>query len=80
MCLLDITIKDGEGGLEITPALRQLLPEARIFLMSGYSEAWQDRGGSMTPFGVGFIAKPYTLADLGKMILAHPPPGFAESS
>ena len=80
VCLLDITIKDGEGGLEITPALRQLLPEARIFLMSGYSEAWQDRGGSMTPFGVGFIAKPYTLADLGKMILAHPPPGFAESS
>jgi PAS domain S-box-containing protein len=70
VCLLDITIKDGEGGLEITPALRKLLPEARIFLMSGYSEAWQDRADSMTPFGVGFIAKPYTLADLRRMILA----------
>ncbi len=70
LCLLDITIKGGQGGLDIARPLREALPLARIFLVSGYSDAWDESAASFSAMDIGFIAKPYTLPDLRNKILS----------
>lgn len=72
VCLLDITVQGGLGGLEIAVPLRELLPAARIYLVSGYSDAWETRGASLAALDIGFLSKPYTLADLRQTIFSSP--------
>lgn len=72
VCLLDITIRDGLGGLEVAAPLRGMLPAARICLVSGYSDAWETREASLAALDIGFLSKPYTLAQLRQTILASP--------
>lgn len=71
-CMLDISIRGGQGGLEIAPALRALLPEAKLYLVSGYSAEWQEKEASLSGLRINFLAKPYHLRDL-KTLLFPPP-------
>lgn len=64
ICMLDITVAGGQGGLEVAPTLRSLLPHARLFLVSGYSSNWQEKEKTLASLQVAFIAKPYHLRDL----------------
>ncbi|TAG28582.1 MAG: response regulator, partial [Verrucomicrobia bacterium] len=68
LCILDITIRGARGGLEIAPALRKLLPEARLFLVSGYSADWAANEKSITGLGIVFIPKPYRLKELKRRL------------
>ncbi|MBS0660310.1 MAG: PAS domain-containing protein [Verrucomicrobia bacterium] len=69
VCLLDITVRHGLGGLEIARELRARLPRARIFLVSGYTDAWDTYGASLGAIDIGFISKPYTLPTLRELLL-----------
>ncbi len=69
VCLLDITVRGGAGGLEIVASLRKILPEARIFLVSGYSAKWKEKELSLDGLNIGFIAKPYKLRELENIVL-----------
>lgn len=70
--LLDITIRNGAGGLEIAPELRRRLPQEQIFLVSGYSDAWEIHGPKLGAIDIGFISKPYTLDVLRTTLLSLP--------
>lgn len=69
ICLLDITVRTGLGGLEIARELRARLPAARIYLVSGYTDAWETYGASLGAIDIGFISKPYTLPALRQILL-----------
>ncbi|GAB4240520.1 MAG: hypothetical protein OHK005_02740 [Candidatus Methylacidiphilales bacterium] len=64
ICLLDITVSGGMGGLDIAVPLRKALPAAKIYFMSGYSAEWEEKQSAMADLNIGFIAKPYRLPDL----------------
>jgi PAS domain S-box-containing protein len=64
ICLLDITVRGGLGGLDIAADLREALPQARIYLVSGYSDEWQEKQNGLVNLDIGFIAKPYRLREL----------------
>lgn len=68
VCLLDLTVRGGLGGLEIVRELRMRLPKARIFLVSGYTDAWETHGPSLGAIDIGFLSKPYTLPTLRRML------------
>jgi ActR/RegA family two-component response regulator len=69
VCLLDIGLRDGRGGLDILGELCEAVPEARLVLVSGYSEEWAVREERLSPLGVGFLAKPYSVEDLCRIVL-----------
>lgn len=71
IALLDITLPGVLGGLDIIVELRQKLPQARLFLMSGYSSEWVENEGRVAGLEVGFIAKPYRLRELRKRLFAE---------
>jgi two-component system cell cycle sensor histidine kinase/response regulator CckA len=65
LVLLDV-IMPGLSGLETLDRLRELNPEVRVLLCSGYG----DRAGGELPPEVGFLAKPYTLELLSQKVAA----------
>lgn len=68
IALLDITLPGVRGGLDIVTELREELPDARLYLMSGYSADWLQNQGKVAGLKVGFIAKPYRLRELKKRL------------
>jgi CheY-like chemotaxis protein len=62
LVLLDM-IMPGMGGEETFRRLRELRPDARVLLSSGYSS--EGRAQELLKSGcLGFLQKPYNLADL----------------
>lgn len=59
LILLDLSMP-GKSGHDTFEALKQLNPNVRILLSSGYSEADATRGFTSPPL-VGFLQKPYRL-------------------
>lgn len=80
LALLDLTVRGGMGGREVVRALRELNPELRAVLMTGY-----DRGTTFLDHArFGFQAalpKPFTIdrlrAVLAEVIAARAPSGLA---
>ncbi|MFQ3670599.1 MAG: PAS domain S-box protein [Verrucomicrobiia bacterium] len=66
--LLDVTIPDALGGLEIAGELRNLHPSARIILSSGYADRWSEWQSQMEPLRVEFLSKPYNLSELERIL------------
>lgn len=64
LVLLDLTMPE-LSGWETFRELRQLDPEAVVILMSGYS---QESDESRPDGAAGFLAKPYSAADLREMV------------
>jgi PAS domain S-box-containing protein len=67
--IMDITVIGGMGGEECFKLLRQLDPDVRAIVSSGYDN--DDMARRFLDMGFcGFLAKPYRIADLGKVIKA----------
>ncbi|MBS0630812.1 MAG: PAS domain-containing protein [Verrucomicrobia bacterium] len=65
--ILDITVIGGMGGEECFRALRQLDPEVRAVVSTGYDN--DDMNRRLTDMGfLGYLTKPYRVTDLGKVI------------
>ena len=65
--ILDLTIPGGMGGKETLRRIKEQHPEAKVIVSSGYSN--DPVMAHATQFGFsGFIAKPYNLADLSKVL------------
>ena len=64
--ILDLTIKGGMGGLETIEKLRNMDPEVRAFVASGYSENPVITKYKAYGF-VGAITKPYSFNQLKKL-------------
>lgn len=68
LVLMDLTMPQ-MGGEEAFRELRQVDPEIKVFLSSGYSE--QEISGLLADGGLaGFIQKPYQIAQLEKILLS----------
>jgi PAS domain S-box-containing protein len=65
--ILDLTIPGGMGGKETVRRIKEQHPEAKVIVSSGYSN--DPVLARATQFGFsGFIAKPYNLVDLSKVL------------
>ncbi|OGS36026.1 MAG: hypothetical protein A2293_05825 [Elusimicrobia bacterium RIFOXYB2_FULL_49_7] len=67
MVILDLTVPNGMGGLETLSCLRQIDPEVKAVVSSGYS----DSPVVAAPKDFGFravIAKPYRFADMVRLL------------
>jgi PAS domain S-box-containing protein len=65
--ILDLTIPGGMGGKETLRRIKDLHPDAKVIVSSGYSN--DPVMANATQFGFsGFIAKPYNLAGLSKIL------------
>jgi two-component system cell cycle sensor histidine kinase/response regulator CckA len=64
--VFDVLVSDvmmpGIDGVELAAQARKLRPNLPIILMSGFAEAPRHRAADAQ--GVGFLAKPFVLADL----------------
>ena len=67
--ILDLNIIGGMGGEECFKALRDLHPEVRAIVSSGYDSEEMARRYYDMGF-VGYLSKPYRAAELGKVIKA----------
>ncbi|MBI4661699.1 MAG: response regulator [Verrucomicrobia bacterium] len=66
LVLLDLTMPD-LNGLEVFRELKQIQPEARILVMSGYSE--QETVAKFEGNGLaGFLSKPFKTEELSRML------------
>ena len=61
----DIVMPNGMNGIELAREARQLRPEIRVLLASGYSRERLEARDDMA-----FIAKPYKMADLARHLEA----------
>ena len=65
--IMDLTIVGGMGGEQTYKLLRELDPEVRAIIASGYDN--DDMARQFLDMGFcGYLTKPYRVADLGKMI------------
>ncbi|PJA80795.1 MAG: hypothetical protein CO149_00675, partial [Nitrospirae bacterium CG_4_9_14_3_um_filter_51_5] len=65
--ILDLTIPGGMGGKETLRLIKDSHPDAKVIVSSGYSN--DPVMAQATQFGFsGFIAKPYNLVDLSKVL------------
>ena len=65
--ILDLTIPGGMGGKEALRLIKDHDPDAKVIVSSGYSN--DPVMANATQFGFsGFIAKPYNLVDLSKVL------------
>ncbi len=67
VAILDLSMPDGQGGVEVLPELRKLYPELKTFVSSGYSSSPE----MMDPRAHGFdgaITKPFHMQDLLRTI------------
>jgi PAS domain S-box-containing protein len=65
--ILDLTMAGGLGGEEVLIRLRELDPNVRAIVSSGY--AAEERAGHYRKLGfTGILAKPYRSADLGRVL------------
>lgn len=65
--IMDLVIEDGMGGQEAIKYLLEIDPDAKAIVSSGYSNA--PVMSHFQEFGfIGFLAKPYRLDDLGRVL------------
>jgi DNA-binding NtrC family response regulator len=65
--MLDITIKNGMGGLETFEKLKEIDPEIKAVVSSGYSK--KNISSNYAELGfIGYISKPFTIEELGNII------------
>ena len=67
LVLLDMIMDPGMSGRETFELLRQLHPNQKALIISGYSDS-EDVRVTLDAGAAGFILKPYALADLGRAI------------
>jgi CheY-like chemotaxis protein len=68
--ILDLTIRDGMGGVETAAAIRRVDPRVPIFVASGYA----DDAAMQSPAEFGFnasLCKPFTVAELSELLEQH---------
>jgi CheY-like chemotaxis protein len=67
LVILDLTVPGGMGGKDAMVRIREIDPEARVMLSSGYSN--DPVMADYERFGFnGVISKPYSLADLSSAL------------
>jgi len=65
--IMDISVVGGMGGEETFKALRELDPDIRAIVSSGYDN--EDMARKFLELGFcGYLTKPYRVADLGKVL------------
>ncbi|HMP89823.1 MAG TPA: response regulator [Kiritimatiellia bacterium] len=65
--LLDMILEDKKDGLDVFMSLRNMDPELRCLIISGFAES--ERVEKAIELGaLGFMSKPYTLETLGRRI------------
>ena len=67
LLLTDVVMPNGMSGTELSRILRVRRPDLKVILMSGYA-ADVARAGGLVDSGVEFMAKPFSLASLGRVI------------
>ncbi|HET9743263.1 MAG TPA: ATP-binding protein [Terriglobales bacterium] len=65
--LLSDAVMPGISGTELIERARTLLPESRFVLMSGYANPAL-HGAGVPSAGVAFLRKPFSHAELGKLV------------
>ncbi|HBP89356.1 MAG TPA: hybrid sensor histidine kinase/response regulator, partial [Nitrospiraceae bacterium] len=65
--ILDLTIPGGMGGKETLRLIKDAHPDAKVIVSSGYSNDPVMAHANKFGFS-GFIAKPYNLVDLSKLL------------
>ena len=66
---MDLTVVGGLGGEETFKILRELDPEVRAIVSTGYDN--DDMARQYLDMGFcGYLTKPYRVADLGKVLKA----------
>ncbi|MBE2213699.1 MAG: PAS domain-containing protein [Opitutaceae bacterium] len=77
--ILDLTMAGGPGGEEVVGRLREIAPEVRAIVSSGY--ATDENADHYRKLGfVATLSKPYRSGDLGRVlreVLGPPPKGVA---
>ena len=64
---MDLTVVGGLGGEETFRILRELDPELRAIVSTGYDS--EDMARQYLDMGFcGYLTKPYRVADLGKVL------------
>ena len=67
--IMDLTVVGGLGGEETFRVLRELDPEVRAIVSTGYDN--DDMARQYLDMGFcGYLTKPYRVADLGKVLKA----------
>jgi signal transduction histidine kinase/ActR/RegA family two-component response regulator len=67
LVILDLTVPGGHGGMEALGLLREIDPDVRAVVSSGYSDSWMIK--NFRDYGFwGALPKPYRLADLRRLI------------
>lgn len=65
--IMDLTVPGGMGGKEAIRKLREIDPEVRAIVSSGYSN--DPLAGAFAKYGFSdFVAKPFKLEELGKVL------------
>jgi two-component system cell cycle sensor histidine kinase/response regulator CckA len=65
--IMDITVVGGMGGEQAFKALRELDPDVRAIVSSGYDN--DDMARRFMDMGFcGYLTKPYRVIDLGKIL------------
>ena len=67
LCLLDMLMPPGMNGLQTYQRIRTIHPEQKAVIASGYSES-KDVKKALSIGALGFIKKPYTMDELGKIV------------
>jgi DNA-binding response OmpR family regulator len=67
--IMDLTVVGGLGGEETFRVLRELDPEVRAIVSTGYDD--EDMARHYLDMGFcGYLTKPYRVSDLGKVLKA----------
>lgn len=80
--IMDLTVIGGMGGEECLRRLRELHPEVRALVSTGYDDPVRRRHFADIGFS-GFLAKPYRVGDLGnalKAVIGDRSPPFSPPS
>jgi two-component system cell cycle sensor histidine kinase/response regulator CckA len=67
--VVDLTVPGGLSGEETLERLRELDPQARVVASSGYAAEPEHRGTGRARFS-GFLPKPYSLTEMGRVLEA----------
>jgi len=67
LVLTDMVMPEGMTGLELARRLRQLRPDLKVVIVSGYSEDLLRQGGQ-TPAGIKTLAKPFDPRTLAQTV------------
>ena len=71
--ILDLTIPGGMGGAKVLEKLRELQPEVKAFVSSGYPDDPVMRNAAAHGF-CGALSKPFRYEDVERVMTRHFPP------